>query len=277
MIVLSQRNEIRRMSQVMGLSTRQIAKRLGISRTTVVAELKGKRDEDNAYHRKESAAPRLGPFKKTLDELIEKNEKQTARQKRTALALFEELRTKGYEGAYDSVRRYVKQWRQDHHLQMEEAFMPLEFLPGDAVQFDFGTDVVWVKGVRTVVKAARIKLCFSRLALIQVFPTERQEVVMEALKRGYEFFGGVSRRLIVDNMSTAVKKILTKKEQNQTGEKREWTENFENFCGHYLTNPKACTAGRGNEKGQVEREMQLSRNAYFKPALCGEGTVQITV
>lgn len=275
MIVLSQRNEIRRMRHVKGLSTRQIAKRLGISRTTVVAELKGERNEDNVYRRKESVFPRLGPYKKVLEDLIEANEKLSARQKRTALALYEELKARGYEGAYDSVRRHVKKWRQDRGLQMEEAFMPLEFLPGDAVQFDFGTEVVWIKGVRTVVKAARIKLCFSRLALVQVFPTERQEVVMEALRRGFEFFGGVTRRTIIDNMSTAVKRILTKTEQEQTGRRREWTENFEHFCGYYLTEPKACNAGRGNEKGQVEREMQISRNAYFKPELRGESLEEI--
>jgi len=207
--------------------------------------------------------------------MIEENERRPARQRLTGQTRFEQLQVKGYEGAYDSVQRYVKKWRMNRHLQTQEAFMPLEFFPGDAVQFDFGTEAVWVKGVRTVVKAARIKLSFSRMSLVQVFPTERQEVVLEALRRAFEFFGGVPRRTIVDNMSTAVKQILSAQQQRERQQKREWTQGFETFCGYSLTQPQACNPGKGNEKGQAEREMQISRNAYFKQELRADSLEEI--
>lgn len=275
MIAMSQRDEIRRMKEVEGLGTRQIAERLGISRTTVRAQLSGKRSGDNKYHRTVVHADKLGPHKEALEGLIEVNEKLSVKNRRTGRALFEELQEKGYEGAYDSVQRHIKRWREERHLQRQEAFMPLVFAPGEAGQFDFGTDTVWVKGVRTVVKAARFKLCCSGLSLVQVYPTERQEVVMEAMRRGFEFFGGVPQRTIIDNMSTAVKRILTRPEQEALKKKREWTEAFEEFCGYYLTKPDACNAGRGNEKGQVEREVQLSRDAYFKQQLRGDSLEEI--
>lgn len=255
---MSQIGEIRRMREVDGYSIKEIARRLNVSRNTVRRVLREDRVSNNEYVRSEPHRPKLGPYVEILEEMIEANEKLPPRERRSATALYEELQGHGYSGAADSVRRYVKRWREEHGGGNREGFIPLVFGPGEAVQFDWSREVARIDGVDTFVKAAHMRLCHSRLFLVQVFPLERQEMMLEALRRSFHFFGGVPRRLVVDNMKVAVLKILT-------GKNRLWQEKFEGFCAHYLLDPRACTPGRGHEKGQVEKQVDTVRNHFFKP------------
>ena len=43
-----------------------------------------------------------------------------------------------------------------------------------------------------------MRLCHSRMYLVQIFPRESQEMVFEAHERAFRFFGGVCRRGIYD-------------------------------------------------------------------------------
>jgi transposase len=43
--------------------------------------------------------------------MLEANSKRPAREQLTARRLFELLRAEGYEGAYDTVQRHVREWR----------------------------------------------------------------------------------------------------------------------------------------------------------------------
>jgi hypothetical protein len=74
------------------------------------------------------------------------------------------------------------------------------------MQFDWSHEVVRLGGVDTIVKVAQMRLCHSRLCLVQVFALERQEMMLEGIRRAFHFFGGVPRRLIVDNLKAAVSK-----------------------------------------------------------------------
>lgn len=59
-------------------------------------------------------------------------------------------------------------------------------------------------------------------------------------------------------MKTAVSKVLK-------GSDREWNPRFEKLCAHYLIEPIACTPASGNEKGRVERQVQIDREQFFTP------------
>ena len=50
------------------------------------------------------------------------------------------LRGRGYDGAHDSVHRFVKAWRAEHARAPVQAFIPLSFDPGEAYQFDWSHD-----------------------------------------------------------------------------------------------------------------------------------------
>ena len=61
-----------------------------------------------------------------------------------------------------------------------------------------------------------MRLCYSRMRLVQIFPREGQEMVFEAHERSFRFFGGACRRGIYDNMKTAVTTVFTGKEEGLT-------------------------------------------------------------
>ncbi|MEW5945042.1 MAG: hypothetical protein AB1742_02470, partial [bacterium] len=61
------------------------------------------------------------------------------------------------------------------------------------MQFDWSREAAVIGGVETVVKAAHMRLCHSRFFLVQVFPLERQEMMLEAMRSAFHFFGGVHR------------------------------------------------------------------------------------
>jgi hypothetical protein len=81
-------------------------------------------------------------------------------------------------------------------------------------------------------------------------------MVFNAHLRAFEFFGGVCRRGIYDNLKTVVTKVLMSKD-------RIWNRRFQNLASHYLFELVACTPAAGWEKGQVENQVDLVRSRFF--------------
>lgn len=255
---MSQVGEIRRMHRIEGYPIREIAKRLHVSRNTVRDVLRKENEAEARYKRKNAHKPKLGHYEDKLREILAEEWSKAPRQRRNATLLYEELQGYGYDGAVDSVRRFVKKWRVERGERDVEAYVPLVFMPGDAMQFDWSTERVVIAGIPTVVKAAQVRLCHSRMCLVQVFRYERQEMMLEGLRRAVRFFGGTPRRLVVDNLTAAVKKVLV-------GKARIWQDKFEGFCSHYLINPRACQVNKPTDKGQIERQVGIVRERFFKP------------
>src|SRR5260370_42265519 len=81
--------------------------------------------------------PKLGDWVEVLTEIIEKEAKLPKRERRSTQRLFEELRGRGYDGAHDSVHRFVKAWRDERARVPDHACVPMSFAPGEAYQFDW--------------------------------------------------------------------------------------------------------------------------------------------
>ena len=175
----------------------------------------------------------------------------------------------GYGGGYDAVRRSARTWRRRWRLlSPSQGFVPLSFDPGEAYQFDWSHEYARLSGVTTKVKAAHMRLCYSRMQLVQIFPRESQEMVFEAHERAFHFFGGVCRRGIYDNMKTAVSMVFV-------GKERAYNRRFLELCSHHLVEPVACTPGAGWEKGQVERPVGDVRGRLFVPIPRGRSYAEI--
>jgi transposase len=125
-----------------------------------------------------------------------------------------------------------------------------------------------INGETRVVKVAHFVLCYSRKKFIYIYPNETQEMVFDSHMRAFKFFGGTPTRGIYDNMKTAIYKVLR-------GSEREWNPNFEKLCAHYLIEPTACTPSRGNEKGRVERQVQIARERFFTPKPQGNSLAEL--
>jgi len=95
---------IRRERFVQGKSIKEIARDLRLSRNTVRKVLRSE-ETSFSYERQAQPRPKLGRWKEELDRLLSTNAEAPARERLTLICLFEELRTLGYEGGYDAVRR----------------------------------------------------------------------------------------------------------------------------------------------------------------------------
>jgi transposase len=212
------------------------------------------------YEREAQPLPRIGPWSDKLDQLLSVNEGKASRERLTLIRLFEELRSCGYAGGYDAVRRYARRWSKERGATTAAAYVPLSFAPGEAYQFDWSHEVVLLNGVTVTVKVAHVRLCHSRMLFVHAYPRETQEMVFDAHDRAFALFKGTCQRGIYDNMKTAVTTILV-------GKERLYNRRFLQMCSHYLVDPVACTPASGWEKGQVENQVGLVRERFFTPRL----------
>ena len=259
MLTVETIGRIRRERFLKGKTIKEIARDLRVSRNTVRKVLRSG-ETSFEYERSIQPRPKLGRWTAELDDLLKNNTDKAAREQLTLIRLFEELRDRGYEGGYDAVRRYARQWSKAHGQATAAAFVPLSFAPGEAYQFDWSHEVVLLNGVTVIVKVAHVRLCHSRMLFVRAYPRETQEMVFDAHDRAFAFFKGTCRRGIYDNMKTAVEAVFL-------GKERLYNRRFLQMCSHYLVDPVACTPASGWEKGQVENQVGLVRERFFTPRL----------
>src|SRR6201993_65099 len=182
MLVVETIGRIRREHFIHGKSIKEIARDLRLSRNTVRKVLRS--DETSfSYERRVQPRPKLGRWKEQLDRLLAANAKAPARERLTLIRIFEELRALGYNGGYDTVRRYARRWSKAHSSASASAFVPLTFAPGEGHQFDWSHEIVVMNGVTTTVKVAHIRLCHSPMTFVRAYPRETQEMVFDAHER----------------------------------------------------------------------------------------------
>ena len=233
---------------------RQIAREMKLSRNTVRKIIRSDVTE-LSYERKVQPRPKLEPYKEQLIQELEGDLLKPPKHRRSALLLFEHLQREGFTGGYDTVRRFVSQWR-GRAKGVTKAFVPLVFASGEAFQFDWGYEQVELGGVNVRVKLAHFRLCHSRQPFCVAYLRESLEMVLDAHVRAFSFFGGGCQRGIYDNLKTVVTKVMM-------GKERVFNRRFLNLASHYLFEPVACTPAAGWEKGQVERQVGVVRQRMF--------------
>ena len=120
-----------------------------------------------------------------LTEILEKEAKLPRRERRSTQRLFEELRGRGYDGAHDSVHRFVKAWRDERARVPAQAFVPMSFAPGEAYQFDWSHETITLQGLPLTIKAAHMKLSHSRMPFVRAYFRETQELVFDAHDKAF--------------------------------------------------------------------------------------------
>jgi transposase len=259
MLVVETVAKIRRAYFAQGKTIKAICRELRISRKVVRKVIRSNATEFR-YERGEQPLPRIGPWQDALDSLLTANEGKSRRERLTLIRVFEALRGLGYEGGYDAVRRYAREWQRGRAATSVGAFVPLSFAAGEAYQFDWSQEIVLISGTTVTVKVAHVRLCHSRMPFVRAYPRETQEMVFDAHDRAFGFFKGACTRGIYDNMKTAVETVFV-------GRERAYNRRFLQMCSHYLVDPVACTPASGWEKGQVENQVGLVRERFFTPRL----------
>jgi len=122
-----------------GMPIREIARRTGLSRNTVRKYLASQALEPSYPARKSPS--KLDDYEETLTNWLFRESRRHRKQRRTVKQLYRDLVGLGYTGSYDRVAAFARHWRQgqlEAKLQAaKQAYVPLQFAPGEAFQFDW--------------------------------------------------------------------------------------------------------------------------------------------
>jgi transposase len=198
--------------------------------------------------------PVLGPFLGVIDAILIKDKTAPKKQRHTAQRIFDRLREEyGYTGGYTQVREHVREVR----AHKQEAFVPLAHDPGEA-QIDWGEAYVYEGAERRKIYMFVLTLPSSDARFVAGFPRCTLEFFLEGHRLAFEFFGGVPRRAVYDNLSSAVTKVLR-------GRQRKLNAVFAQFLEYHLIEARFCNVARGNEKGHVEMGVGWARRNLLTP------------
>ena len=145
----------------------------------------------------------------------------------------------------------------EKRLGGHEMFVPLTHPPGDA-QADFGEALVVVAGVAGKAHSWVVDLPHRDDAFVKAFPAETTAAFCDGHNAAVRDFGGVPRRIVYDNTTRVVAKML--------GDgTRQRTQVFSELQSHYLFDDRVGRPGKGNDKGKVEGLVGYARRNWFVP------------
>lgn len=242
--------EIRRLYAHEGWRRNTIAHHLGVHHSTVRRAL----ERSGVVCAEEPQQPlrrasRLDPFVPWLREQLTRYPELAASQ------LYDMACQRGYVGGPDHFRHRLAELGL-RPRKAPEAFFELRTLPGEQAQVDwahFGSHLV--AGGRRVLLAFVMVLSFSRWLFVRFFYEGRLPSFLAGHAEAFTFFGGVPRRLLYDNLKSAV---LERK-----GDAIRFHPRLLALADHYGFDPRPVAPRRGNEKGRVERAIRYLRTAFF--------------
>ena len=253
------RDEIRTWVLIQGKSQRAAAQHFGLSRNTVAKLLLEEPAANERHYQRQ--APQKTPVRDLalphIEGWLKENEwleRWAPKQCWTAHRMWVELRKLGIPIGESTVRMYVQEKRKP----AKPAFVPLDFAPGKRAEFDFGEAMVKIKGQLVKVPFLAGRLRFSGAMFVECFPTQRQEAFLLGQRHAFEFWGGVTRMAVYDNLKPAVLQVLE-------GHNRREHEVFLHFQSVYRFEALFANVHAGWEKGSVENLVGYARRNYLVP------------
>ncbi|MGL5917375.1 MAG: IS21 family transposase, partial [Culicoidibacterales bacterium] len=239
-----------------GLSQREIAKKLEISRTTVKKYCDGKHVPGQRIgisgRHEYVITPEIRVF---IESCFEEDRRvNLKKQKHTAQRIYARLvEEHGFTGGKSTVRRAVADIRQ----QIPKVFIPLSYELAEAAQIDWGEASVYLNGIQMKVNLFCMRLCNSAAIFVKAYYRQNEESFLEANVSGFHFFGGAPRKVIFDNAKVAVKDGFRAHAQPQ--------RRYRELSAHYAFKTEFCNVASGHEKGLVEGLVGYIRRNHLVP------------
>lgn len=228
-----------------GVGSRTIAKKLGLSRTTVRQAIRA--EELPTHTRAKRPNRQLAPFEERIAVML-------VEQEFIGTRILRELRLLGYKGSQTALYDYLATVKEQR--TRERASARFETGPGEQAQFDWSPYRVPLGGVERRVVVFGLILSYSRRKYYLASLDETQGSVFEALERGLAHFRGAPKRLLVDNAKVLV--------ADTRPEHFTWNQRFLELCGHYQMEPWACQVRRPQTKGKIERPFFYLEEHFIK-------------
>lgn len=253
-----------------GKSRRKLAEELGLNRRTVTRYLEnhGKKHGIEIPDCGIVEVPKYDISKRQkvklteeVTNIIAEHLKLNAKKRRTGRAklilkstdIHAMLREKGYDISYTTVVNYVRLKKN----QGREAFIRQEYLAGESMEFDWGEVRLELDGKDSRLMLAVFTCAYSNYRWARLYFRQDMCSFLHAHSEFFEHTGGVSTEVVYDNMRTAVAKFSIK-----AADKRP-TDDLLRLSIYYGFNYRFCNARSGNEKGRVERSVEIVRRKVF--------------
>ena len=239
--------KIRALSQK-GLNVHQIARELKLHFKTVARWVK----EDTFTQRKaRKRTSLLEPYKGTIVRLLQQHNY-------SAIQLFRKIQEAGYQGGYTILKEYVRLIRP----LRKPAFLMLSFDPGECAQVDWGSaGMIQVGGTRRRLSFFVMILCYSRMIYVEFTLSETQDQFLSSHEHAFEYFGGVPKRVMIDNLKAGVL-------SHPSGEEAVYHPKYIDFAKHYGFEISACNVRAPNEKGRVENAVGYVKKNFLNGLDC---------
>jgi len=234
-----------------GESMRSIARNLRISRLTVKRALRRHEQQrmtgtgDLPSPSSDSRRPSsLDSFEPTIRDLLARYPQITA------VRMLEELRARGFEGAYTIVCDRLRQLRPQ---PVRKPVMRFETSPGAQAQMDYAVyNLDFTEEGRRRINLFSYLLSYSRRQYLRFVTSQDFETTIREHVRAFEHFGGVAATCLYDNFKVVV--------ASYDGQQPIYNQRFLAFATHYGMRPWACRRRRPQTKGKVERQFHFIQN-----------------
>ena len=229
-----------------GLSQRQIAKKLGLSRNTVKKYIENQGyPEEQKYKKRKSL---LDPFHDNISFWLNEDLEYTATW------IYDRLCNMGFTGSYEIVKRKVQKIKAE---KQRIAYMRFETEPGFQAQVDFGAfQVENADGSIWSLYLFSMILGYSRKIYGELIDRCDLPSFLDCHIHAFEYFGGVPEEILYDRMKNVyIGKVAGKKKFNST---------LLGFALHYGFKPEVTPAYAAWVKGKVERPYNFIREGFWR-------------
>lgn len=235
--------QIRALHQEEKLTAAQIARQLQLDKKTVRYWLR------HAYHehKRPNRSSKLDPYKPQIKAWL-------AEHDFTAQQILQKLQDQGLQVGYSIVLEYVRSVRP----KPLQAFLTLNFCPGECLQVDWGSwGFIPIGSTRRRLSFFVAVLCYSRMMYLEFTLGQSQEHFLQCHQNAFSFFGGVPDSVMVDNCKTAVL-------SHPLGQPAQINPRYLDFAHHYGFKVRACGVKKANEKGRVENGVKYIKENLLR-------------
>lgn len=226
-----------------GVYNVDIAAELGVHPKTVSRALKRGAAPTQGRGKRSS---KLDPYKPQIDALLKEDVWN-------AIVILREIQAAGYRGGITIVREYITPKRA---MRKSKATVRFETPPGQQLQSDWGEVTTNIRGQEVTVDFIVNTLGYSRRFHFWCTDSQDAEHTYEGLLRSFEYFGGVTQEVLVDNQKSAVL-------SHSVGQGAVFNPRFVDLAGYYGFTPRACRPYRARTKGKDERMVGYIKQHFF--------------
>jgi transposase len=228
-----------------GLSQREVARRLGINRRTVIRLA---RSDEPPHYRRAALGSQLDLLEPILRQLVEEWPQIKAPRVTEILRL-----EHGFGGSERLVREYLRRLRPPSVRPAQRT----GYRPAQVLQLD------WAEMPTRPAIAGRERRVYALVAALPYSGAQtaffsfdlKLESFLEGHVRAFEFFAGVPRECVYDNLRS----VVARRERDEVV----WNARFLHLRGHYAFHSSACTPATPREKGSVEAAVRHLKSGFW--------------